>query len=252
MDGVSPGDRVAALTVVDAYSEYIYLKKYQLISVPKDLDVAELATIILNYIVAYQALHRKARVEQGDTVLVIGASGGVGTAFLQLGKLADLKMYGVASREKHHVLEEYGAIPIDYKTQDFVEFIHEHEPDGIDAIFDGMNGDNIKRGFRLLRRGGAWIHYGNPIRFKQLLGLLGKLIVYNLLPNGKKLVLYGTSTSKFGRSSYEEDWQILFELLAQRKIEPVIMKKFELLEAREANEVLESGSVVGNLVLVRD
>ncbi len=65
-------------------------------------------------------------------MLIIGASGGVGTAFLQLGQLANLTMYGIASKSKHHILTEYGATPIDYHTQDFVEIIRQAEPDGLD------------------------------------------------------------------------------------------------------------------------
>jgi NADPH:quinone reductase-like Zn-dependent oxidoreductase len=71
-------------------------------------------------------------------LLIIGASGGIGTAFLQLGKLAHLKMYGIASPSKHHILTKYGATPIDYRTQDFAEVIRQAEPDGLDAVFDGM------------------------------------------------------------------------------------------------------------------
>jgi NADPH2:quinone reductase len=120
-DGVTSaavGDRVAALTVFGGYAEYIYLGEEHLIPVPDALDPAEAVTLMLNYIVAYQVMQRSARVKAGDKVLIIGASGGVGTAFLQLGKLANFSMYGVASGSKHHILTEYGATPIDYHTQD--------------------------------------------------------------------------------------------------------------------------------------
>ena len=102
------------------------------------MDPAEAVTLILNYIVAYHALHRSAKVKAGDKALIIGASGGIGTALLQLGKLAGLKMYGLASKSKHHILTEYGATPIDYRAQDFVEVIRQAEPDGIDVVLDGM------------------------------------------------------------------------------------------------------------------
>ena len=96
------GDRTAALTNLGGYAEYIFLDAEKLIHVPADLDPAEAVLLILNYVVAYQVLHRLAKVKSGDKVLIIGASGGVGTAFLQLGKLADLKMYGLASPSKHN------------------------------------------------------------------------------------------------------------------------------------------------------
>ena len=243
-------ERVAALTVSGGYAEYIYLEEYQIIPVPKALHPTDVAPLILNYIVAYQTLHRSAKVKTGGTVLIIGASGGVGTALLQLGQLAGLTMYGVASKEKFDVLTEYGAIPIDYQSQDFVAVLREAAPNGIDAVFDGMGGEYLNRGFSLLVKGGTWVAYGNPLSFSGLLRLLGKFILLNLMPNGKRLKLYGTTTSKFGRRPFLEDWPKLFNMLELGQIKPIIMKTFPLLEAAKANAFLESGQVVGNVVLV--
>jgi NADPH:quinone reductase-like Zn-dependent oxidoreductase len=244
------GDKVAALTVSGGYAEYIYLGEDDLIPVPDGLDPAEAVTLILNYIVAYQTLHRSAKVKAGDKVLIIGASGGVGTALLELGKLADLSMYGIASKSKHQILTEYGAMPIDYHTQDFVEVIRRAEPEGLDVVFDGMVWNYLDRGFSLLRRGGTWVQYGNPLSFSGLLRLLSKLIWLNVLPNGRSLKLYGTTTSKFGRGRYLEDWATLFRMLEEGRIKPIIMEKYPILEAARANELLESGQVIGNVVLV--
>jgi NADPH:quinone reductase-like Zn-dependent oxidoreductase len=247
---VAVGDRIAALTIMGGYAEYIYLGADDLIPVPEALDPAEAVTLILNYIVAYQTLHRSAQVEAGDTVLIIGASGGVGTALLQLGRLANLRMYGIASRSKQDIVAEYGAMPIDYRTEDFVEVIRQAEPDGLNAVFDGVVWGYLDRGFSLLRRGGTWVQYGNPLSFSGLLRLLGKLIWFNVLPDGRSLKLYGTTTSKFGRGRYLEDWATLFKLLEQGQIKPVIMAKYPIVDAAKANEVLESGRVIGNVVLV--
>jgi NADPH:quinone reductase-like Zn-dependent oxidoreductase len=250
VSGVAVGDRVGALTIMGGYAEYIYLGEKDLFPVPEVLDPAEAVTLILNYIVAYQTLHRSAKVKAGDAVLIIGASGGVGTALLQLGKLANLRMYGIASKSKHPILTEYRATPIDYHAQDFVEVIHRAEPDGLGAVFDGMVWGYLDRGFSLLRRGGTWVQYGNPLSFSGLLRLLAKLVLLNVLPNGRSLKLYGTTTSKFGRSRYLEDWATLFRLLEGGSIKPVIMERFPILEAAQANALLESGQVIGNVVLV--
>lgn len=247
---VAVGQRVTALTVFGGYTEYMFLKQEALIPISANVDPAEAATLTLNYIVAYQTLHRSAKVKAGDKVLIVGASGGVGTALLQLGKLANLTMYGIASKNKHHILTEYGATPIDYHTQDFVEVIRSAEPNGLDAVFDGMVWGYLDRGFSLLRRGGTWVQYGNPLSFSGLLRLLSKLFLFNLLPNGRSLKLYGTSTSMFGKRPFLEDWAALFKLLEEGKIKPVIMKKFPILEAAQANAFLESGQVIGNVVLV--
>jgi NADPH:quinone reductase-like Zn-dependent oxidoreductase len=249
---VAVGDRVGALTVVGGYSEYLYWKSDRLIPVPLTLDPAEAVTLILNYIVAYQILHRSAKIESGDKVLIIGASGGIGTAFLQLGKLANLRMYGLASPGKHNILIEYGATPIDYHRQDFVEVIRQAEPDGLEAVFDGMMRlDYIRRGLSLLRRGGTLVSYGEPAGLLTLFRILATFIVVNLLPNGKSFKLYGTSSYfVFDKRPFLEDWAVLFKLLEEGKIRPVIAKKFPILEAAQANALLESGQIVGNVVLV--
>jgi NADPH:quinone reductase-like Zn-dependent oxidoreductase len=244
------GDRVAALTVYGGYAEYIFLGAKQLIPLPTTLDPAEAAPLILNYIVAYQTLHRSAKVKAGDKVLIIGASGGIGTAFLQLGKLADLTMYGIASKSKHPILAEYGATPVDYRTQDFVDVIRKAEPDGLNAVFDGIGGDYIKRGFSLLRRGGTYVGYANPLSFSRMLRFLGQVILFYLLPNGRSAKYYGTGSSRLNRRPFLDDWATLFKLLEEGKIKPVIMKTFPILEAARANELLESGRVIGNIVLV--
>jgi NADPH:quinone reductase-like Zn-dependent oxidoreductase len=245
---VAVGDRVAALTVTGGYAEYIYLDAEQLVHVPTALDPAEAVTLILNYVVAYQVLHRVAHVKAGAKVLIIGASGGVGTAFLQLGKLAKLTMYGLASRSKHHVLTELGAIPIDYHTQDFVDVIHRAEPAGLDFVFNGMGEETIERGLAVLRRGGTLVHYGAPQNFSRFLLLLAKFALYNLLPNGRAIKGYGTH--RVNIHLLREDWRVLFKLLEEGKIKPILAKKFPILEAAKANELLESGQVIGNLVLL--
>lgn len=254
-EGVSKaliGKRVGVLTVTGGYTEILYWRSDRLIPVPADLDPAEAVPLILNYIVAYQVMHRAATVKAGEKVLIIGASGGIGTALLQLGQLAGLKMCALASKEKHAALLEYGAIPIDYRAQDYVEFVRSCEPNGLDAVFDGMSRLNyIRGGLSLLRRGGRLVSYGEPDSFSTLGHILWTLLSTNLIPSGKSFRLYGTSFYFVGdKRPFLEDWATLFRLLQERKIKPVIAKKFLLVDAAEANRLLESGSVTGNVVLV--
>jgi NADPH:quinone reductase-like Zn-dependent oxidoreductase len=242
------GDRVAALTNFGGYAEYITLPEEELVHVPEILHSAEAAVLILNYLVAYQVLHRIAMVKPGDKVLIVGASGGVGTAFLELGKLAELEMYGLASRSKQDILAEYGATPIDYHAQDFVEVIRDAEPEGLDFVFNGMGEEYFERSLAILKRGGVLVHYGGPQSFSRFLLLMTKFILYNLLPNGKRIKGYGTHRGEI--EPFKEDWGELFTLLEEGKIKPVIAEKFPLLEARKANELLEGGQVTGNIVLL--
>ena len=92
------------------------------------------------------------------------------------------------------------------------------------------------------------VHYGGPQSAAHLLLLIGKILFYNLLPNGKKIEGYGTS--RLGVDLFKEDWTTLFVLLGDGKIKPIIAAKFPLLEAPKGYELLESGQVTGNVVLV--
>jgi len=246
--GTAAGDRVAALTNYGSHAEYVYWDAHKLVHVPEGLDPAEAVTLILNYLVAYQILHRVAQVKAGDKVLIIGASGGVGTAFLQLGQLAGLKMYGLASAAKQATLARYGATAIDYRTEDFVEVIRQAEPDGLQYVFNGMGEEYFERGLAVLQRGGTLVAYGAPQSFARFLLLVAKLVLYNLLPNGKRIEGYGTH--RLGEDLFKEDWAELFELLQNGQIDPIVAGTFPILEAEKAYALLESGAVSGNLVLL--
>jgi NADPH:quinone reductase-like Zn-dependent oxidoreductase len=247
---VCVGDRVAALTAYGAYSEYVYWDAGDLIPVPGTLDPAKAVPLILNYIVAYQIMHRWAKVKPGDRVLIVGASGGIGTALLQLGKLAGLKMYGIASKNKHSILRQYGATPIDYRTEDFVEIIRKAEPDGLEAIFDGVGADYFARSYSLLRRGGMLVGYGNPLSVASTFKHLAQTVLFNVLPDGRSARYYSTGLSRIDRRPFLEDWATLFRLLEEGQIDPVIAGRFPILEAANANALLEGGQVTGNVVLL--
>lgn len=245
---VALGDHVAALTQSGGHAEKAYLPAIDLVKVPASLDPGPAATLILNYLVAYQILHRVANVKAGDKALIIGASGGVGTAFLQLGRLAGLKMYGLASPAKHGILYEHGAVPIDYHRQDFVAFLREAEPDGLHYVFNGMGEESFGPGLAVLRRGGTLVHYGGPESLPHFIWLLVRYAWYNVIPNGKRIAGYGTHREDVTRM--KEDWSVLFTMLEAEDIQPVIAARIPLLEAKMANELMESGQVIGNVVLV--
>lgn len=246
---VAVGDRVAALTTVGGHAEYIYLAEDRLVHVPTTLDSAEAVTLVLNYLTAYQVLHRVAKIKAGDRVLLIGASGGVGTAFLQLGRVAGLAMYGTASAGKHGTLVEMGAIPIDYHTQDFVEVIRRAEPAGLDFVFNGMGPEYLRRGLAVLRRGGTLVHYGAPRSLSRLALLIAEIGLFNLLPNGKAVKGYGTH--RVSIQPFKEDWAALFALLEAGMIKPLVAGRLRLVDdAATAYALLESGQVTGTLVLV--
>ncbi len=258
VDAVGPGvtrfsanDRVAALTVHGGYAEYIFLGEEHLAHVPASVDLAEAASLILNYVTAYQMLHRTAQVKAGEKALITGASGGVGTALLELGKLAGLKTYGTASRSKHELLSKLGTQPIDYKTQDIVGVIRAAEPSGLDFVFDGLgSGSAIRDGFAVLRPGGRFVEYGYS-GFRAFLLAQAQMQLYSWLSKGKSAAFYGiTSLYRQGKRPFFEDVQALFGLLEQGKLRPTITQKLPILEAAKANELLETGKVSGQIVLL--
>jgi NADPH:quinone reductase len=125
-DGVSGfqlGDRVADMTVLGSNAAYRTLRADRLTRVPVGLDAAEAATLILSWTTAYQLLHRAARVQRGQRVLVHGAAGAVGQALLALGRLAGLELWGTARGEHAALIQELGATRIDYQREDFTRVL---------------------------------------------------------------------------------------------------------------------------------
>src|SRR5919202_2592619 len=143
VSGVEPGQTVAALPITGAYAEFVCLPQRELVPVPSGLDAAEAVSLVLNYVTAYQMLHRSAHVRSGQRVLIHGAAGGVGSALVQLGRLAGLEMYGTCSSRGASAVANLGAIPIDYQHQDFVREMHRLTSEGVDVVFDGIGSTHI-------------------------------------------------------------------------------------------------------------
>lgn len=157
---VAVGQTVAALPIHGDYAEHICLPVGELVSVPDNLDPAEAVCLVLNYVTAYQMMHRVAHASPGQIALVHGAAGGIGTALLQLGRLVDLEMYGTASPTGHEIVSSLGATPIDYQKTDFVQEVRRLTGEGVDIVFDGIGETYVWRSFQALRPGGRVIAYG--------------------------------------------------------------------------------------------
>ena len=141
--GFQVGDRVADLTVVGSNAAYRTLRAERLTRVPAGLEAAEAATLILSWTTAYQLLHRAARVQRGQRVLVHGAAGAVGQALLALGRLAGLELWGTAHGAHAALIRGLGATPIDYQREDFTRVL----PGGFDVVFDGIGEEGYRRSF---------------------------------------------------------------------------------------------------------
>jgi len=262
-----PGQIVAAMPIHGAYAEFVCLPAPELVPVPPGLDPAMAVSIILNYVTAYQMLHRSAQVKPRQRALFHGASGGVGTALLQLGRLAELQMYGTCSAQAASAVLGLGGIPIDYRSEDFVVAIRHLTGDGVDAVFDPIGGPHLWYSRKALRRGGKVVGYGNTTSLRgEGLGTrrsgrrnrLHGIPIYAayiaggwLLPGRKRVVPYSIQTLKRMRPAlFRQDLTALLDLLRQRKIEPIVAHRFPLAEASRAQELLAKGGVIGKIVLV--
>jgi NADPH2:quinone reductase len=228
------------------------------------LDAAEAVSLVLNYITAYQMMHRSARVSPGQRVLIHGAAGGVGSALLQLGRLAGLEMYGTCSTQRSSAVSDLGGIPIDYRRLDFVKEIHRFTTEGVDVVFDGIGGPHMWRSRKTLRPGGKVVVYGltSSLSGGRLASgrrhRLHGIVIYGLyiaggwlLPGRKRLVPYSIQWLKRLRPAlFRQDLIALFDLLQQKKIKPLIAQRFPLAEARRAHELLGREGVIGKIVLL--
>jgi NADPH2:quinone reductase len=266
--GIETGQLIAAMPISGAYTEFISLPHGELVPVPSGLDPAEAVSLILNYITAYQMMHRSAKVRTGERVLIHGASGGVGSALLQLGRLAGLEMYGTCSARGASAVSDMGGIPIDYQNQDFVKEVHRLTSDGVDVVFDSIGGSHIWRSRKALRSGGRVVAYGltgslrdgrlasgrsgGRHRFRGIAIFAVYIAAGWILPGRKRVVPYSIQTLKRLKPSwFRQDLIALFELLQKQKIKPLIAQRFPLVEARQAHELLGKGGVIGKIVLVR-
>jgi NADPH:quinone reductase len=267
VSGIEPGQTVAAMPIHGGYSEFVCLPQSELIPAPQGVSPVEAVSLILNYITAYQMLHRSAKVRPGQRVLIHGAAGGVGSALLQLAGLADVEMYGTCSSRGASAVSELGGVPIDYQNQDFVKEIHRLTGEGVDVVFDSIGGAHIWRSRKALCPGGKVVAYGltgslqdgrvasgpggRRHRFRGVAVFALYIVGGWLAPGGKRVVPYSIQTLKRLKPDFfRRDLITLFSLLKDRKIKPLIAQCLPLSEARHAQQLLGKGGVIGKIVLV--
>ena len=257
--GLEVGQPVGALTFVGGYSQSIVLPATELVPMPEGLDPAEAVTLVFNYLAAFQMLHRVARVERGQQILIHGASGGLGTAFLELGRLAGLVMYGTASKPKHGLVSSLGATPIDYRSEDFVARVAELTGGtGVDAAFDPMGSAHLRRTARTIRRGGALVAYGYYAAVAKGRNAIVDVVAQYLLlararlpPQQLRVAFYDTRPTKAKHPDwYRDDLGTLSGLLADGKLHPVIAARIPLEGVVEAHRRVERADVEGRIVLL--
>ena len=246
------GQPVAALLGFGngGYAEHVCVPAGDLVLVPKGLDSAEAVCLVANYLTAHRVLYESAHIQPGETILVQGAAGGVGSAILELGRLEHLEMIGTASKHNHELVSALGATPIDYKSENVVLRVRQLTDGGVNAAFDHIGGfRQLRDSYRALRTGGRLIWFG--VAATKSAGIriipisIATMVLLTIFPDGRKAV-FASDSDEHTRKTLPK----LFGLLQEGKLKPVIAERIPLAEARRAHELIERGGYAGKIVLI--
>jgi NADPH:quinone reductase-like Zn-dependent oxidoreductase len=247
VEGHASGERVAALTMTGGYASHVLARSDWTVPVPVELDAARVSALVLNYLTAWQMLHRVANVQPGQSVLVLGAAGGIGSALVELARLAGVTVYGTASARRHAALRERGVRVV--ADQGAL-------PGQVDAVFDPVGGPSLARSRRATKRGGVVVSYGFSFtvdgghsRAAGLLRTFTALTAAKATPGARVVVYTVGSAAKKEPAALRDDLGQLIDLLAAGDIDPRV-ETLPLADAAEAHRRLEDRQVLGKLVLV--
>lgn len=255
------GSRVAALTKTGGWTSHMLLEAADLVPVPEGVGAVEAETAVVNGITAWQMLHRRARVREGQTVLVHGANGGVGSVLVQLALSAGVNVIGTASPKHHEALRAEGVTPVDYHA-DVPALVRELAPGGVDAVFDHIGGRSVVHSWHLLAPGGTLVSYGTAStrddkgwKQRPVLEILGRVWTWNALPNGRHAYFFnvwagkGRSKARF-RARLRADLTQVFAALRNGEIRGSVAAELPLAQVADALRLAESRTVSGKVVLV--
>lgn len=262
-DGVDPalvGRRVAVLTKVGGWASHVVVNAGKLVEVPAGLSAVDAETVVVNGVTAWQMLHGKARVQAGQTILVHGANGGVGSTLVQLARAAGVRVIGTASARHHEVLRALGVTPIDYRAENVPDRVRELAPDGVDAVFDHLGGRSVVDSWGLLAKGGTLVSYGSASTkddtgWKQLpvLKILARMLLWNALPNGRRAYFYNLWAGLRNEARFDarlrEDLTSVFAAMQAGQVTAQVAGVLPLSSVAEAMRLAESGTVAGKVVL---
>lgn len=209
-----------------AYAEYIVVRESELALKPKSLDHVQAAVIPLAALTAWQALFDGAKLAIGQTVLIHGAAGGVGTFAVQLAKLKGARVIATASSRNHDFLRSLGADQtIDYNTTKFEDVVH-----NVDVVLDTITGETGDRSYQVLKKGGTYVSILMP-------------------PNQEKAAAHGVRTHHTFVQPNVDQLNELATLVDTGRLEPIIEKVFPLAEARAAMDSNQAGHTRGKIAI---
>jgi NADPH2:quinone reductase len=222
---VSVGQRVAALSIVGGWAEHAVVSAAWAVPVPAPLASTTVVCLILDYVTAYQMLTRSTSIRRGDTVLIQGAAGGVGTALLQLARHFGVRALGTAREARRAHIESEGGLLLDFEHEDVAARARALTGGrGVDAAFDGL-GTTARTSLRALRPGGHLVGFGYRGVEGMLkgAGTLALALLENARPGGKRTSLYSIQwLARRHPDWYRADLAVLLALLADHEIAPRI------------------------------
>ena len=252
--GVFRGDRVVAVPGWGGMVERLKVKADSLIPIPDGMDYETAAAFIMTYGTSYYALKDRAQLQPGETLLVLGAAGGVGAAAVELGKAMGARVVAAAStNDKVEFALELGADngliypsgPMDKAAQKALsgEFKLSTGRDGADVVFDGVGGDYAEPALRAMDWNGRYLVVGFPAGIPSLplnLTLLKSVSVVG--------VFWGAAVARDPKA-HAANMAELMQLYAEGKIKPRVSRTFPLERAHEAIQALSDRSAVGKIVV---
>lgn len=256
------GQRVAAMTKTGGWATHALVPAADLVAVPVGVEAADAETVVVNGLTAWQMLHRSAKVRAGQTILVHGANGGVGTTLVQLAHHAGVRVIGTSTPRHHQALRDLGVEPVDRTDPELEARVRELAPGGVDAVFDHVGGPLLAVSHRLLAPRGTLVSYaisaGRDSSESMVAGFvvhLARLGWWTVLPDRRRATFYNVwaghriRPAAF-RARLHEDLTTVLGLLADGVVKAQVAARRPLTEAAAAMELAESGTVTGKVVLI--
>ncbi len=243
ISGFKAGDRVLTTgSVTGTYAEFCLCEESQLIKLPENISFEQGAGVFVPYATAYRALFQKANGKAGETLLVHGASGGVGIAAIQWAKNAGLKIIGTASSEEgKNLVKEQGAdFVFDHSKENYFDEIKEAtEGFGVEIILEMLANENLVKDFEILKMFGRITIIGNR----------GSLDFNPRLAMGKDASLFGMSLFNAPETEMREIYEAIYKGLSEGFLNPVVGKTFELKDAAKAHHAVMEEKAFGKTIL---
>ena len=248
VSGLAPGESVCALVSGGGYAEYCAVPVPQCLPVPDGLDMVQAAALPETFFTVWTNLFDGGRLRAGETVLIHGGSGGIGTTAIQIARAFGARVFATArTAEKCAFCEELGAErAINYSDEDFVAVVRElTEKRGVELILDMVGGDYLARNVRALAVEGRLVQIAVREGAEATIPL-GLLMVKRLVLTGSTLRPRTVAQKGAIADALREK---VWPLLAEGSVRPVIHTTFALDEAARAHALMESSAHIGKIVL---